>query len=328
MKSLRKVTRNPITVSGQEKLAMELATKKFNALYGETFKNSDFDLLGVTNAKTSKGEELGYMTAIIYLKPSKELCPASIAAGCLNACLYSAGRGKFGDVKNSRIRKTLLLEMNPPIFQEKLTRELVAFGIKAYKNSMIPLFRGNGTSDVPAAFYRVSLDAANAILESLGIPLIEDYDYTKRLNPKAWMDKHVTLSYSGANPAYAKRAIQTAFKHSKGLAVVMSKEVIKRLQEGNCFERIVHGMFNFIDGDKHDIRVLDDIKPDVLNVVVLKAKGDAIKDTSGFVVRRLGALLDSAMPAMGITDEQALDWVENAPTSVKTIAEWVKSNDK
>jgi hypothetical protein len=58
-------------------------------------------LLGVQNAKTSKGESLGYLTGIMYLAPANtvkglNLCPFA-SSGCKAACLYSAGRGKFNN---------------------------------------------------------------------------------------------------------------------------------------------------------------------------------------------------------------------------------------
>ena len=68
------------------------------------------DLLTTQNAKTSKGENLGYLTGILYLAPSDivegiNLCPFA-SKGCKEACLYKAGRGKFSNVQKARIKKT------------------------------------------------------------------------------------------------------------------------------------------------------------------------------------------------------------------------------
>ena len=63
-----------------------------------------------TNAKTVKGQRKGYMTGILYLAPSDQsgvmnTCPHA-TKGCRIACLYTAGRGAFDNVKQARINKT------------------------------------------------------------------------------------------------------------------------------------------------------------------------------------------------------------------------------
>ena len=56
---------------------------------------------GITNAKTVKND---IKTFILYLAPHKQnakgvnICPAA-SNGCVAACLYSAGRGKFSNVQ-------------------------------------------------------------------------------------------------------------------------------------------------------------------------------------------------------------------------------------
>ena len=75
----------------------------------------------------------------------------------------------------------------------------------------------------------------------------------------------MTWSYSQANDKYA-----TLFdKVSNNIAVVF-RDVLPTMFKG----------LKVIDGDKHDMRFLDE--PNV--VVGLKAKGQGKKDTSGFVI--------------------------------------------
>ena len=75
-------------------------------------------LLTVANAKTTKGEKLGYLTGILYLAPADEsgvmnTCPMS-TAGCRAACLYTAGRASmFPMINRARVRKTLWLHSDP-----------------------------------------------------------------------------------------------------------------------------------------------------------------------------------------------------------------------
>ena len=68
-------------------------------------------LLGFnTNAKTVKGEKLGFYTGILYLAPSDisghQVCLMAKKANCEKACLYTAGRGAFNSIQLARINKT------------------------------------------------------------------------------------------------------------------------------------------------------------------------------------------------------------------------------
>jgi hypothetical protein len=62
------------------------------------------------NAKTIKGDGSEYLTAIMYLAPWKtagiNVCANAELAGCIDGCLFSAGRGQMHNVKSARIRKT------------------------------------------------------------------------------------------------------------------------------------------------------------------------------------------------------------------------------
>ena len=64
---------------------------------------------GKTNAKMKKNEiDFSY---ILYMSPYTQnskginVCPKA-SAGCAEACLYSAGMGRFSNVKKARINKT------------------------------------------------------------------------------------------------------------------------------------------------------------------------------------------------------------------------------
>tara|TARA_Y100000114_G_scaffold100677_1_gene93789 strand:+ start:463 stop:801 length:339 start_codon:yes stop_codon:yes gene_type:complete len=75
-----------------------------------------YKLLGVgTNAKTVKGDGSEYLTAILYMTPWKVMvegkqynsCPMAEQAKCIDACLYTAGRGAFNNVQAARMRVKL-----------------------------------------------------------------------------------------------------------------------------------------------------------------------------------------------------------------------------
>ena len=58
------------------------------------------------STKTIKtGKRTEYLQAIMYLIPDDEICPMSKLAGCQEACLVSAGRGKFNNVRAARQKK-------------------------------------------------------------------------------------------------------------------------------------------------------------------------------------------------------------------------------
>jgi hypothetical protein len=63
-------------------------------------------LLTVHNTKTRKGEKLVILTGILYLAPANEsrvmnTCSSSTPE-CRDACLYTAGRGRFDPVRKGR----------------------------------------------------------------------------------------------------------------------------------------------------------------------------------------------------------------------------------
>ena len=79
---------------------------------------SNYKLIGVgTNAKTIKGDGSEYLTAILYMTPYKVMvdgksfnsCAMAKQASCIDACLYTAGRGKFSNVQTARQRKDILM---------------------------------------------------------------------------------------------------------------------------------------------------------------------------------------------------------------------------
>ena len=78
--------------------------------------------LTTENAKTTKGESLGYLTAILYLAPStlsgRNVC-SHASEGCILSCLNLAGMGAFGNVQDARIAKTKAFFASPKAFVEQ-----------------------------------------------------------------------------------------------------------------------------------------------------------------------------------------------------------------
>jgi len=221
---------------------------------------------GSTNAKTAKNE---IETFILYLAPSDiigthNLCPFA-SEGCRKACLYSAGRGAFSNVQQSRINKTKFWAHDREAFYIQLANEILAIHSKTVNQVAIRL---NGTSDV---------DHLGLIFRYTGINFLSAeysnilfYDYTKSIKQ---IEK-----YKGTN-----------YKLTFSLSETNQTEAIKVLLDGGNIAAVFSGElpqsykgFKVIDGDKTDLRYFDPS-----NVIVgLKAKGQAKKDTSGFVITK------------------------------------------
>ena len=238
-----------------------------------------------SDAKTSKGQKLGYFTGIMYLSPYKmangktNLC-GDATKGCIKVCLNEAGRGAFSNVQDARIKKTLEFLENPKEFMVKIYKEIVKLQKKYGQNLVIRL---NGTSDLPFENIKVVLEDRyySNIFEAF--PNVQFYDYTK--NPRRALTNKIGNYYLTFSRAETKLNIEysrNVLNEGKNVAMVFSKELHEKLVK---MGKIVYNNreVNVIDGDETDLRFLD--MPN--SIVALKAKGKASKDTSGFVIRTI-----------------------------------------
>jgi hypothetical protein len=224
-------------------------------------------LLTVENAKTSKGEKLGYLTGILYLAPAEEsrvmnTCTMS-TAGCRAGCLFTAGRAQlFPHIIEARIRKTQWLARDRAGFVAQLRKDITALVKRATRERMVPAVRVNGTSDLPWLALQMSRE----------FPNVQFYDYTKM--PRPWQctraNYHLTFSLSESNESDAITALQ----HGVNVAVVFTT------RRGQELPATWHG-YGVIDGDSHDLRFLDVHRVGL--VIGLRAKGKAKTDVHGFV---------------------------------------------
>lgn len=224
-----------------------------------------YNLFTMTNAKTNKGEKLGVLTGILYLAPAKisgfEVCPRR-TAGCTKSCLYSAGRGKFSNVQKARINRTKLFFENRELFLNMLRLDIRLLEIQAEQMGMIPAVRLNGTSDIDWTRF--------GLMEEF--PNVRFYDYTKVLNRlhKLPPNYYVTFSRAESNDIDSL----TAIKMGHNVSVVFN------IGKNDPMPDTWNGAPVY-DGDDTDARFLD---PQGGYIIGLRAKGDAKKDTSGFVV--------------------------------------------
>jgi hypothetical protein len=231
-------------------------------------------LFTIANPKTAKGEDLGYLTAVLHLAPHtlaghKSVCPNSTPE-CRKLCLYNAGRGVFEPVQQARINRTLLYFDSPRHFASLLVDEAFELHAKAKRAGLQLAVRVNGTSDLPSL--------ARAVARELP-PDVQCYDYTKI--PRAWAASdriHYTFSRSETN----ERDCALALREGVNVAVVFDTKrgdplPLRYVLGGQ--EAVV------IDGDRHDLRFLD---PKGV-IVGLRAKGPARKAAHGFVTQATAA---------------------------------------
>ena len=243
---------------------------------------SNYKLLGVgTNAKTIKGDGSEYLTAILYMTPYKVMvdgklfnsCSMAAIASCIDACLYTAGRGAFNNVQTARQRKAEWFYRDKQGFLAQLIVDVDKFRNYCKKRDIQPCVRLNGTTDIRWELLRYA--GEKNIFEIF--PDVQFYDYTKIANRKVKdiPNYHLTWSYSNANPEYAK-LLDKAMEQGMNAAVVFRSNFIKVVPK--CWHKWQG--YPVIDGDSDDLRFLD---PKGGHIVALYAKGSAKKDTSGFV---------------------------------------------
>lgn len=237
---------------------------------------SVFKLLGVeTDAKTIKGSKLGVLTGILYLAPHTvsgfQTCPKS-SQGCRDSCLFTAGfAGVYPKIIEARIRKTVMFFNERAKFLDTLVKDIEKLIKVAAIKNMEPVVRLNGTSDI--AWEKFSVIRGNGIFKNIfaAFPELTFYDYSKILNRKAALaipNYSLTFSLSEENDKDAEKALAMGFN----VAVVMNVAKSKALPN-------TWSGFNVIDGDVSDLRYKDGGG----NIIGLRAKGKARKDTSGFV---------------------------------------------
>lgn len=232
--------------------------------------------LTIENAKTTKGEKKGYLTGILYLAPANEAklagyntpnaCPFA-SAGCKSACLFTAGRGAFSNVRSARIRKTVEL-MGGANWNERpnaraaaqLADDIAALVRKAKRLGLRPAVRLNGTSDYPVHGWEI-MDQ---------FPRVQFYDYTKDyarmldfLSGKLPKNYHLTFSRSEKNHAQALGILNAG-----GLVAMVFKDLPKTYA-GHLVK----------NGDESDLTFTRGA-----GILGLKAKGKARKDQTGFVI--------------------------------------------
>lgn len=230
-------------------------------------------LFGTANAKTIKGEKLGFTTFIIYLSPhkansmGKNLC-AGASRGCIASCLYTSGRaGIFESIPKARLNKTEYFLANREGFMAQAYKEIAA-GYKAHGKAMC--VRMNGTSDIP---WENILHEGKSLMAHF--PDVQFYDYTKVFNRLLnELPENYHLTFSVSEDAFNQINAMTALHMGFNIAMVFDTKRNQPLPE-------TYKGFKVVDGDEHDLTFIREKG----TIIGLRAKGDARKDTSGFVFK-------------------------------------------
>jgi len=231
-------------------------------------------LLNNGNAKTRKGEKLGWITYGLHLAPfnlsGKNVC-AHASAGCAAACLNTAGRGAMSNVQQSRIAKTQKFFANKNAFTWQLAKEIGNAVKLANKKGMQACFRLNLTSDLPWENIKVESDGKKISLLEM-FPECQFYDYTKSfprmqayLNGEMPKNYHLTFSRSECND----KLVEIVLELGGNVAAVFRNEFPKSWKSREV-----------VNGDETDLRFLDGKN----KIVGLLQKGLAKKDETGFVI--------------------------------------------
>jgi hypothetical protein len=251
--------------------------------------------------KTVKGEKEKVRTGVMYLAPASSsgvmnVC-AKASAGCIAACLNTAGRAnpkmdKKRTIQAARIRRTKFFKRERPLFFVTLVLEIQNLINAALRANMTPALRPNGTADL--RFDKIKIKNTGTFLDGQTImevfPTLTVYDYTKypyseRPTESLPNNYHLTYSYSENS---TMQDVKDNIENGRNVAVVFNNCVNEYRK--SCHSKCVCSMpqtwqgIKVVDGDISDLRFKDQQGV----IVGLRAKGKAREVEAmerGFVVR-------------------------------------------
>ena len=208
-------------------------------------------ILTRSSAKIIKGEKLGYVTGVCYLRSFRKIggintCSHAKIANCHKPCLENSGKMSLASAISAREKRLNLLIKNPRAFFSILISDIEKIQRKAKKLGMGTAYRLNGTSDLE--WNRILING-KSIFQLL--PELVWYDYTK--NPKI-AETYRDMGLSCTLSWYPK---------------LNSKSVCDHLDQGGNIAIAYHGrklpdtqkigdkLYKVVDGDISDLRFLD-----------------------------------------------------------------------
>ena len=238
------------------------------------------------DASNDAGE--GYLSYIQYLSPANgyndatdsrypSLCPYA-TKGCTAACLgISAGRMRFTSVQLAQINRTRLFHQSKKAYFIVLVDEILRAKRRAERDGLKLSIRLNGTSDILWEYMKFEIDGVTFYDIFQAFPDVMFYDYTKipykyRKDAVDLPNYSLTYSYTGEDVS-----IERANEY---IDAGCSVSVVYTGDPSSKLKKLFPKCWYWVDGDVHDMRFFDPAG----SLVLLKAKGDAVRDRSGFVV--------------------------------------------
>jgi hypothetical protein len=205
-------------------------------------------LFSLDNTKASKSSEFGYLNGIQYLLHAntgaeygiKNMC-AFASKGCSEMCFGGARRQAFNNVWEAKKNRSLLLQNDKELYLAFFVDEVIRLKAKAIRDGKKLALRLNGTSDKD--------------FEKMGLyhifPDVQFCEYTKNpIQVKKYLkgelpkNLHLTLSRSEKNHEFCMECLRDG-----GINVAIPF----------AGDRPDNWMgFPTLDGDKHDLRFLDE----------------------------------------------------------------------
>jgi len=231
------------------------------------------------DAKTIKGRDLGYRTAIQYWqsadKSGYNVCRH--ATTCRDNCIEVTGRGVFPNVKKARHERTVMFFEDRSNYERMVVKEIERHIRLSEKHGYTPCARPNGTSDIPWERVRFKTQKNRTLMELF--PDLIWYDYTKypyKSRPAEKLPSNYSLTFS-VSELTTDEDIHENINMGRNCAVVFDVEKEEKLPA-------TYLGIEVIDGDLNDLRFTDPIG--VIVGLRLKGNDTRLKNTtieSGFV---------------------------------------------
>lgn len=235
---------------------------------------------------SSEGRSAQYLSAVLYLAPHKlsgrNLCP-NATPGCIASCLNLAGRGgimKPGETSNqiqrARILRSKRFIENRDVFLFKLQEDILKLSRVAIAQGKRAAVRLNGTSDIP--WENMTIFPERKWLARF--PEVQFYDYTKsrmRLALPGDIPSNYALTYSRSERD-SDDEISDFLKLGWRVSIVVDS--VPYWTRERLLRRFPNMRYR-VEGDASDYHFLD--RPGTVSL--LRAKGPAVHDRTGFVLR-------------------------------------------
>jgi hypothetical protein len=184
---------------------------------------------------------------------------------------------RFTSVQLAQINRTRLFHQSKKAYFIVLVDEILRAKRKAERDGLKLSIRLNGTSDILWEYMTFEIQGVSFYDIFQAFPDVMFYDYTKvpfkyRKDAVDLPNYRLTYSYTG-EPVSIKRA-------NEYIAAGCSVSVVYTGDASAKLKQLFPDCWYWVNGDAHDMRFLDPAG----SLVLLKAKGDAVRDRSGFVV--------------------------------------------